>query len=156
MVWAASGRSWLARWRSGRPAVTVRASSRPSSARAWARPVGSSTSDRAVRPGVGALVRLLPPAYPKYRCAAGFAIIFFTTLANTVLQMTTPDALRGRVMSVYTTVFVRTTPLGNLLVGGLAEARGVGAAFLLGGAVSVAAALGGLVFGGPRQGRPRS
>lgn len=71
----------------------------------------------------------------------GFAMIFFTTLANTVLQQATPDALRGRVMSVYTTVFAGTTPLGSLFIGWLAEARGLGAAFLAGGAISVAAVI---------------
>ncbi len=59
----------------------------------------------------------------------GFSMIFFTTLSNTVLQTSTPDGLRGRVMSVYTTVFVGTTPLGSLFAGTIAEMWGVGMAF---------------------------
>lgn len=71
----------------------------------------------------------------------GFSLTFFTTLANTILQETTPDALRGRVMSVFATVFAGTTPIGNLLVGGLAEVRGVGVAFFATGLVSVGSAV---------------
>ncbi len=59
----------------------------------------------------------------------GFAMVFFTTLANTVLQTVTPDALRGRVMSVFATVFAGTTPLGSLFAGGLTQNWGVGVAF---------------------------
>ncbi len=71
----------------------------------------------------------------------GFAMIFFTTLANTVLQTSTPDVLRGRVMSVYTTVFVGSTPVGSLFAGALAERWGVGSAFLAGGLLAVLAAV---------------
>ena len=56
----------------------------------------------------------------------GFAMVFFTTLANTVLQRVTPDALRGRVMSVFATVFAGTTPLGSLFAGGLTQNGGWG------------------------------
>lgn len=80
------------------------------------------------------------PAVPLMM-GIGFAMIFFTTLSNTALQISTPDALRGRVMSVFTTVFVGSTPLGSLFAGALAETWGVGAAFLAGGAISLAAAL---------------
>ncbi len=73
----------------------------------------------------------------------GFAMILFTTLANTLLQTTTPDALRGRVMSIYATVFAGTTPLGSLFAGGLAQAYGVGVAFLASGVISLAAAVAG-------------
>jgi hypothetical protein len=73
--------------------------------------------------------------------ASGFAMIFFTTLANTVLQTTTPAPLRGRVMSVYSTVFAGTTPIGSLIIGGLAQAYGVGVGFVAGGAISIAAAV---------------
>ena len=84
----------------------------------------------------------------------GFAMIFFTTLANTALQMATPDALRGRVMSVYATVFAGTTPLGSIFAGWLAERWGVGASFFLGGLVSLSAALVGYFIGptGRRRG----
>jgi MFS family permease len=45
--------------------------------------------------------------------------------ANTVMQMTVPDNLRGRVMSIYTLVFVGTGPFGGLMAGMLAPYIGV-------------------------------
>jgi len=77
----------------------------------------------------------------------GFAMVFFTTLANTALQTATPDRLRGRVMSVYTTVFSGTTPIGSLFAGGIAEQWGVGVSFFVGGAVSVASVAVGFLVG---------
>ncbi len=83
---------------------------------------------------------------------AGFSMIAFTTLSNTVLQLVTPDGLRGRVMSVYATVFAGTTPLGSLFAGAVAQASGVGASFFVGGLISVAAAAGAYLFGARGRG----
>ena len=63
----------------------------------------------------------------------GCAQIVFTTSANSTLQMTAPDQLRGRVMSLYAFVFVGSSPFGSLLVGSVAEKSGVPAACALGG-----------------------
>ena len=49
-------------------------------------------------------------------------------------------------MSVYTTVFVGSTPIGGLATGAVASAVGVPAAIALGGAISVVAALAGAVW----------
>jgi Transmembrane secretion effector len=57
---------------------------------------------------------------------------------NTIIQLTVPDDLRGRVMSVYTTVFAGTTPIGSLLAGGLASVLGVGPTLVLAGVVTAA------------------
>lgn len=88
--------------------------------------------------------------------AIGFAMIFFTTLSNTTLQTATPDRLRGRVMSVYTTVFAGTTPLGSLFAGGIAERWGVGISFFIGGVVSVASVGAGYLLGRRARGSGRS
>ncbi len=73
--------------------------------------------------------------------AIGFAMILLTTVANTTLQTSTPDYLRGRVLSVYTTCFVGTTPLGSLFTGALAQAGGIALPLLVGGAISAGSAL---------------
>jgi len=65
----------------------------------------------------------------------GFAMIIFTAMANTALQTASPDHLRGRVMSVYTTVFVGTTPIGSEFTGALAGAWGAPAALVIGAAL---------------------
>ncbi len=67
----------------------------------------------------------------------GFAQIFFMASCNTTVQMTAPDHLRGRVMSLYALVFVGVHPFGALLAGGMAEKWGVGAACLWGGGMGL-------------------
>ncbi len=77
---------------------------------------------------------------------AGSGAITMMATANTTIQMAVPDELRGRVMSVYTTVFVGTSPIGGLLLGALASNAGAPAAIAWGGAVSAGAAILGLVW----------
>lgn len=55
----------------------------------------------------------------------GVAGIVFTTTANTLLQVSVPDELRGRVMSLYVLFFVGSTPIGAFLTGALAAAINV-------------------------------
>ena len=45
--------------------------------------------------------------------------------ANTTIQLAVPDGLRGRVMSVYTTIFAGSTPIGGPVMGGIASLFGV-------------------------------
>jgi hypothetical protein len=51
-------------------------------------------------------------------------------LANTILQIITPDEVRGRVMSFYTLVFQSTMRLGGLQAGFMADS--IGAPFSVG------------------------
>lgn len=60
----------------------------------------------------------------------GYAAIVTAASCNTTLQLTAADALRGRVMSLYTLVFGGTVPVGAFMVGTISEHWGVGAAFL--------------------------
>lgn len=71
----------------------------------------------------------------------GFAMVVVTTVANTTLQTSTPDRLRGRVMSVYTMAFVGTAPLGSLFAGYLSHVGTVLTPLLVGGAISASVAL---------------
>src|SRR6266540_1766495 len=64
----------------------------------------------------------------------GFAQITFQATCNTILQLTTPDALRGRIMSLYAVVFAGVTPFGALTVGYVAEKLGTPAACAVSGA----------------------
>ncbi|MEI7743189.1 MAG: MFS transporter [Chloroflexota bacterium] len=63
----------------------------------------------------------------------GLGAISMAATANTTVQLAVPDVLRGRVVSVYTTVFVGSTPLGGLLMGWLASAFGVDVSLLVAG-----------------------
>jgi MFS family permease len=55
----------------------------------------------------------------------GVASIAFATTANSTLQITAPDHLRGRVMSLYMLLFLGTTPIGSQVTGIMAEHIGV-------------------------------
>ena len=83
----------------------------------------------------------------------GFGAIAMAATANTTVQLAVPDELRGRVISVYTTVFVGSTPLGGLLMGWIASSVSVDAAIALGGVGSLVAGLGVLVWLGRIQAR---
>jgi MFS family permease len=61
----------------------------------------------------------------------GFAGIMFATSSNTLLQLHAPDALRGRIMSVYILLFVGSTPFGGFLIGALSDWLGVPAAMMI-------------------------
>jgi predicted MFS family arabinose efflux permease len=68
----------------------------------------------------------------------GWSTVAIGATTNTIIQLTVPDALRGRVMSVYTTVFAGATPIGSLFMGSLASRVGVTATMALAGIVTVA------------------
>ncbi|MHB8644395.1 MAG: MFS transporter [Thermomicrobiales bacterium] len=57
--------------------------------------------------------------------ALGLFSIVFTTTANSRLQILTPPQLRGRVMSLYTMLFLGSTPIGSVVLGTLAQRQGV-------------------------------
>jgi MFS family permease len=63
----------------------------------------------------------------------GLGAIAMAATVNTTIQLAVPDHLRGRTMSVYTTVFAGSTPVGGLLMGYVASRFGVAEAMLLGG-----------------------
>ncbi len=75
---------------------------------------------------------------------AGFGLILYIATTNTLVQTTTEDRYRGRVMSLYTLMFVGTAPIGALITGTIAQrfgapvATSVSAVVLLGGAIWMA------------------
>jgi len=76
--------------------------------------------------------------------AAGFGLILYVASTNTLLQLTTENRLRGRVMSLYTLMFIGTAPIGAIASGWIAQRWGAPVAttasslVLLGGAGWVA------------------
>jgi MFS family permease len=63
--------------------------------------------------------------------------IVMAATANATIQLAVPDGLRGRVMSVYTTVFSASMPIGGLLMGAIASALGILEAVAIGGVLSL-------------------
>jgi MFS family permease len=75
---------------------------------------------------------------------AGFFMMIEMAASNTLIQSMIPDRLRGRVMSVYSMMFMGMAPLGALGAGVVAAPLGAPVTVAIGGAVCL---VGGLVFG---------
>jgi predicted MFS family arabinose efflux permease len=67
----------------------------------------------------------------------GWALIAMAATINTTIQLDAPDLLRGRVMSIYTTVFAGSTPLGGIFSGTVASLAGAPMALLIGGVLTL-------------------
>ena len=73
----------------------------------------------------------------------GFSMMTQMSSSNTLIQAMVPDHLRGRVMAVYSMMFMGMAPLGALMAGSLAGLLGAPETVALGGAVCI---LGAIVF----------
>jgi MFS family permease len=92
--------------------------------------------------GVSELVLASTTAFPVALAAvffSGVGAIATAASANSLIQITVPGPLRGRVMSVYTTVFAGSSPVGNGLTGGVGGLWGTPAALLMNGAIAFGA-----------------
>jgi MFS family permease len=69
---------------------------------------------------------------------SGVFVIWLNTTANSILQITSKDEYRGRVMSVYSLVSAGTAPFGYMFAGAVADRLGANTAFLLSGVLSIA------------------
>jgi len=74
----------------------------------------------------------------------GFCIMLQMACSNTLIQTMVPDILRGRVMSLYSMMFMGMAPFGALLGGAMADRLGAPWAVAIGG---VAAIVGAGLFG---------
>ena len=61
--------------------------------------------------------------------AIGFCFSTWTANSQSILQLSAPDRLRGRVLSLYLFVFAGLSPIGGLLAGALADVGGTELAF---------------------------
>jgi MFS family permease len=109
--------------------------------------------------GAGLLVMAAIPVFVVALPAlvfAGFGAIWMAANGNTLIQATVPDALRGRVLSVYTTVFAGSTPIGALFAGVIASGWGAVAALAVGGSLTIVIGAAALLWlrGHPAVARP--
>lgn len=93
--------------------------------------------------GFGTTLLLLAPQRSVAACAlllfaTGLSFILFTSNSQAMLQLTAPDHLRGRVLSLWLFAFAGFAPLGGLFAGWLAEVGGTALAFGVAGATGVA------------------
>ncbi len=71
----------------------------------------------------------------------GYASMLFAITANSTLQRFTRADMRGRVMSLYTTIFLGSSAIGGPIAGWVAEVWGAPEALVASGGVAVAAGL---------------
>lgn len=72
---------------------------------------------------------------------AGWGMMTNMSLTNTLIQTSTPDHLRGRVMSLYTLMFLGMAPIGSLQAGSIAQWLGAPWAVRIGATVCALAAI---------------
>jgi len=70
----------------------------------------------------------------------GYFMMLQMSSSNTLIQVMVPDALRGRVMAVYSMMFMGMAPIGALLGGALADRLGAQTTVAIGGMASVVGA----------------
>jgi predicted MFS family arabinose efflux permease len=71
--------------------------------------------------------------------SVGFTGTIAVASCNTSLQLMAPDALRGRMMSLYTLLSGGVFPIGAFVVGSISQSWGVSSAFAVNGTVGLAA-----------------
>jgi MFS family permease len=71
----------------------------------------------------------------------GLCFSLWTANSQSLLQLTAPDELRGRVLSLWLFAFAGLTPVGGLVAGWLAEVGGTELAFSVSGGVCLAISL---------------
>jgi MFS family permease len=106
--------------------------------------------------GAVALLAAAAPSVPLEVAALiplGAASVTFAAGVNSSLQLAADPAMRGRVMALYSIVFLGSTPIGGPLAGWLSQSIDPRAALVMTGAAGLAAALGARVaFSGLREG----
>jgi MFS family permease len=74
----------------------------------------------------------------------GFCMMLEMSASNTLIQAIVPDELRGRVMAVYSMMFMGMAPFGALVAGALADRIGAPVTVALG---AIACVGGAILFG---------
>jgi len=87
-----------------------------------------------------ALSRSLPLSLAIAFCA-GACIVGVISLYSSLVQLTTTDAMRGRVMSIFMLAFRGGMPIGNLIAGYVAQRWSISTALAINGTILAAVAL---------------
>ncbi len=99
--------------------------------------LGAMTTIVAVAPYLWLAALLMVPL--------GMASMAFLATMNSTLQLSTSDAMRGRVMAIYFVLFLGSTPIGAPIIGWISETFSPRAALAFGGVATIAACLYGLM-----------
>jgi MFS family permease len=99
--------------------------------------------------GVASILLAISTSYPVslvLMVFIGAGGITMAATANATIQLAVPDELRGRVMSVYTTVFSASVPIGGIGAGALASITGIPVTIAIGGVLTLATGVWALVW----------
>lgn len=91
--------------------------------------------------GLLEIVLALAPTYESFAVLAiptGLAMLTMVTAANATIQITTDETVRGRVMALYSMIFMGATPIGSPFIGWVGEQFGARWSILVGGGASLA------------------
>ena len=86
----------------------------------------------------------LAPTYEAFALLSiptGLAMLTMITSANAAIQISTPEHMRGRVLALYTMIFLGATPIGSPLIGWVGETFGARWSILVGGIASLVVAV---------------
>ncbi len=98
--------------------------------------------------GLFSLLAAAAPSLPLAVIALvplGAVSVTFAAAVNSTLQLGASPAMRGRVMALYSVVFLGSTPIGAPIVGALAELAGPRSGLVLAGIAALAAGTGGAI-----------
>ena len=76
----------------------------------------------------------------------GWSFAVYSIGTNTFVQVRSPDRMQGRMVSLYSVLFIGVTPIGNVFAAIVAHFLGPSAAVWLGGALTAVAGLAVLIF----------
>jgi MFS family permease len=118
----------------------------------------NASRNKGVMMALGQVAFILPLIFLGYAPAMGVSLVLLILIGwgtvmqlvamNTLIQVSVPNGLRGRVFSVYLWALQGVAPFGSLLIGWLAQNWGVPLAALIGGLVSLIT-IGGLHLASP-------
>jgi MFS family permease len=89
---------------------------------------------------IAAFAPSLAAAYVILPFVGLFAMLFISS-SNSLIQLTAAPEMRGRVLALWSLVFLGSTPIGGPLIGWICEATSPRAGLLVGGIASIAAGL---------------
>lgn len=82
----------------------------------------------------------------------GLISVAYSTTTNTTLQLSSGEAYRGRVLSLYSMLFMGTTPIGGIITGVLAAQFGINLTLAIEAGVCLLATLTGFIYLRSRRG----
>jgi MFS family permease len=94
--------------------------------------------------GVAMLIASAMPTLPLMVVSlfvVGGASVGYITMTSATLQLNTPVELRGRVMALYVTAIIGTTPIGGPIIGWIGQHANARAAYVTGGVTCLLTAL---------------